>query len=59
METAPLVPFQNMVSRDNDDDDDDDGRPDLRQLHKITTKIVNHGGVNLTAESDGGLLRNG
>ena len=60
LKTAPLVPFESAICRDEkNDEDDDDDRPNLGHLNKVTTEIVNHGGVNLIAERDGGSLRNG
>lgn len=60
LKTAPLVPLKSAVCEDeeeNDGNDDDDAN--LGYLDQITTEIVNHGGVNLIAESDCGLLRDG
>ena len=60
LETTPLVPLESAVSEDEEDDgSDDDDRPNLCQLDKVTTEIVNHRSVDLITESDGGLLRNG
>ena len=60
LETAPLVPFKSAVCQDEEENggnDDDDAN--LGQLDKVTAKVVNHRGINLIAESDRGLLRNG
>jgi hypothetical protein len=59
LETAPLVPFESAVGTDEEDDEnDEEDRGNLRQLDNVVTEVVNDGGVNLIAESDGGLLRN-
>ena len=60
LEAAPLVPFQHTVRKDKDENDsDDDDNTDFGHLDEVTTEIVNHRGVNLIAEGDRGLLRNG
>ena len=60
LEAAPLVPFQRAVCQDeNENDGDDDDDSDLGHLDEVTTEVVNHRGVNLIAEGDRGLLRNG
>ena len=60
LETAPLVPFKNAVCQyEEDNDSDDDDRANLGYLDEVTAEVVNHRGVNLIAESDRGLLRNG
>ena len=58
LETAPLVPFESAVGKDEEDDDnnEDDGS-DFCYLNNVMTEIVDDRGVNLIAESDGGLLR--
>jgi len=60
LETAPPVPFESTVCKDEEENcgDDDDGA-NLGHLDKVTAEIVNHRGVNLIAESDRGLLGNG
>jgi len=60
LEAAPLVPFKSAVCQDEDENDgDDDDDADLGHLDEVTAEIVNHRGVNLIAEGDRGLLRNG
>lgn len=60
LKAAPLVPFESAVGKDEEDhDSDDDDGGNLRDLDDIATEIVDDRGVNLVAERDGGLLRNG
>ena len=60
LETTPLVPLESAVPKDKkDDDNDDDNGPNLGHLDNVATEIVNHRGINLITETDGGLLRNG
>ena len=60
LETTPLVPFKSGVCKDEEEDDsDDDDRGNLGHLDQVTTEIVNHRDVDLIAEGDRGLLRNG
>jgi len=60
LETAPSVPFESTVCKDEEENggDDDDGA-NLGHLDKVTAEIINHRGVNPIAESDRGLLGNG
>ena len=60
LEATPLVPFESAVGKDEeeDDDDDDDGG-NLGHLDNVMAEVVDDRGVNLIAESDGGLLGNG
>jgi hypothetical protein len=60
LETAPLVPLESAVCQDEDENDgDDDDGANLGYLDEVTTEIINHRGVNLIAEGDRRLLRNG
>ena len=60
LETAPLIPFERAVGKDEEEDDnDDDDRGNLSQLDNVTTEIVDDRGVNLIAETDGRLFWNG
>lgn len=60
LETTPLAPFENTVGKDEEDDDDgEDDYGNLCYLDDVMTEVVDDRGVDLIAEGDGGLLRNG
>jgi hypothetical protein len=60
LEAAPLLPLERACAKEEDDrDGDEDDEADLGNFDEVLAKVVHDGRVELVAEDDGVLLRDG